>query len=386
MGAPQQGSPVFHYDRMSPMEHRAGTATENLILRAVEQISEAILITDASGVIVYVNKAFEAASGYPAAELIGKKPGILKKEGAHEPAFYKGLWETVKAGRNWHGRILNRRKDGSPYTLDTYITPVKDGSGGVTHFISVRRDITRELLLEKQLVESRKLESLGLLAGQIAHDFNNMLTIILGSVELVLEDTKEGTINHKLLSETLKTARHTAELTKQLLIFARRQETKPKKSCANDLIKEAELILKRLLAKNIDFRMELQRDLWDADLEATQFQQVIMNLAINAQDAMLKGGAMKLSTRNVAAGEDSPWPIPPGEYVMVQMEDTGTGIPREIVDRVFDPFFTTKPKGKGTGLGLSIVYGIVKQHKGEVLVDSVPGKGTSFRLFFPRSK
>jgi len=202
----------------------------------------------------------------------------------------------------------------------------------------------------------------------------------------VLEDTKEGTISHKLLAETLKTARQTAELTKQLLVFARRQETRPKKSCANDLIKDAELILKRLMAKNIDLRMELQRDLWDAELESTQFQQVIMNLTINARDAMPDGGAMRLATGNVAVGEDSPWPIPPGEYVLVELKDTGTGIPQEILDKVFDPFFTTKPKGKGTGLGLSIVYGIVKQHKGEVLVESEPGKGTTFRLFFPRAK
>ncbi|HNT98459.1 MAG TPA: ATP-binding protein, partial [Elusimicrobiales bacterium] len=183
-----------------------------------------------------------------------------------------------------------------------------------------------------------------------------------------------------------KTARQTAELTKQLLVFARRQETRPKKSCANDLIKDAELILKRLMAKNIDLRMELQRDLWDAELESTQFQQVIMNLTINARDAMPDGGAMRLATGNVAVGEDSPWPIPPGEYVLVELKDTGTGIPQEILDKVFDPFFTTKPKGKGTGLGLSIVYGIVKQHKGEVLVESEPGKGTTFRLFFPRAK
>jgi PAS domain S-box-containing protein len=368
------------------MEKRVCGDIEKLVLKAVEQTSEAILITDSSGTIVYANKAMEEVSGYSAEYLKGKKPGVLKNEGSHAPDFYRELWSTVKAGRKWHGRLLNRRKDGTLYTLDTDITPVKEPDGTITHFISVRRDITRELQLEKQLIESQKLESLGLLAGQIAHDFNNMLTIILGSVELVLEDTKEGTISHKLLSETLKTARHTAELTKQLLVFARRQETRPKKSCANDLIKEAELILKRLLAKNIDFRMELQRDLWDADLEATQFQQVIMNLAINAQDAMPEGGAMRLATGNVTAGEDSPWPIPPGDYVLVELKDTGTGIPREILDRVFDPFFTTKPKGKGTGLGLSIVYGIVKQHKGEVLVDSAPGKGTSFRLFFPRSK
>ncbi len=368
------------------MKNRVCGDIEKLVLKAVEQTSEAILITDAAGTIIYANQAMEEVSGYSAGELVGKRPSVLKNAGSHGPDFYRELWATVKSGRKWHGRLLNRRKDGTLYALDTDITPVKDPGGEITHFISVRRDITRELQLEKQLIESQKLESLGLLAGQIAHDFNNMLTIILGSVELVLEDTKEGTISHKLLAETLKTARQTAELTKQLLVFARRQETRPKKSCANDLIKDAELILKRLMANNIDLRMELQRDLWDAELEATQFRQVIMNLTINARDAMPDGGAMRLATSNVAVGEDSPWPIPPGEYVLVELKDTGTGIPQEILDKVFDPFFTTKPKGKGTGLGLSIVYGIVKQHKGEVLVDSAPGKGTTFRLFFPRAK
>ncbi|MDT8287299.1 MAG: ATP-binding protein [Elusimicrobiales bacterium] len=368
------------------MPQRVSGEIEKLILQAVEQTSEAILITDAGGRIIYANRAFEETSGYDSDYLLGKKPSVMKNDGAHSPSFYKELWGTITAGRKWHGRMFNRHKNGAVYTMDTDITPVRDKDGAVTHFISVRRDITRELQLEKQLVESQKLESLGLLAGQISHDFNNMLTIIIGSVELVLEDTKEGTINHKLLAETLKTARHTAELTKQLLVFARRQETRPKRSCANDLIKEAELILKRLMPKNIDFLMDLETGLWDADLEATQFQQVLINLSINAQDAMPGGGAMKLSTRNITSGDDSPWPIPPGDYVLVQLEDTGTGIPQEILDKVFDPFFTTKAKGKGTGLGLSIVYGIVKQHGGEILVDSVPGKGTTFRLFFPRVK
>ncbi|MBU2573854.1 MAG: PAS domain S-box protein [Elusimicrobia bacterium] len=381
-----------------------------LVFAALEQTSDTIFITDAEGKIVYANPYFEKLTGYKISEAIGKNANILKS-GGHTKEFYAQMWNTIKNGKSWSGRFMNKRKDGAPYTEKVRISPVRDAKGAITHFISVRHDITRELALESQLTQGQKMEALGLLAGQLSHDFNNLLTIIIGSMELVKEDLKEGATGMKLAEDILKTSKESANLIKQLLIFARCQDAAPSvvnpvrdTGCfapktggikppaeafsngvnLNGAIKEAEILLDRLPGRNIKVEFELAPDLYQVIMDPEQFKQALMNLAINARDAMPQGGTIKISAFNFSAAPGGAPPLAPGQYAAVEVSDSGAGIPPEIMDHIFEPFFTTKPRCKGAGLGLALVYGIIKQHKGEILARSNPGKGAVFTIYLPK--
>lgn len=356
-----------------------------LAFEALEQTAETVFITDADGVIIYANPAFEKMTGYTVEEALGKNANILKS-GEHTQAFYGEMWNTIKSGNHWTGRFINKRKDGARYMEKVHIGPVKNEQGKITHFIAVRNDITRELTLESQLAQSQKMEALGLLAGQVAHDFNNLLTIIIGSMELVKEDLKEGTIGFKMTSDILKTAKESAGLIKQLLVFARRQDDgkPPPPADLNAAIKEAQ-VLNRLLGPKIKVEYRLAPDLYQAKITPEQLTQVLMNLALNARDAMPQGGTITITTANAAVQKGGPAPLPAGDYAAITVSDNGPGIPAEIQDHIFEPFFTTKPKGKGTGLGLSIAYGIIKHRRGEILAESEPGKGAAFTICLPKA-
>ncbi|MBI4801935.1 MAG: PAS domain S-box protein [Elusimicrobia bacterium] len=354
-----------------------------LIFDALEQTHDTIFITDAEGKIVYANPFFAELTGYTPSEAIGKNANILKS-GEHTKEFYARMWNTLKSGQSWSGRFMNKRKDGSRYMEKVRISPVRDAGGSVTHFISVCHDITRELTFESRLAQGRKMEALELLAGQISHDFNNLLTIIIGAMELVKEDLKEGTTGMKMAEEILKISKESANLIKQLLIFASGQDTAPVVVNPNEVIKEAQVLFNRLLGRNIKVVYELSPDLYRVKIEPEQFQRALMNLAINAGDAMPKGGTIKIATSNFSAPPGGRLPLAPGEYAAIEVSDSGPGIPPEIMDHIFEPFFTTKPRSKGAGLGLSIVYGIIKQHKGDILVSSEPDKGAVFTIYLPK--
>jgi len=513
-----------------------------LLTDALKQTNEVFFLTDLEGVILYTNPAFERLTGYTVSEAVGKNANILKS-GVQPSDFYKEMWSVIKKGLPWKGRVINRRKDGTLYTQESRISPIKDSRGAVTNFLAVLRDITeqtraenelrllqtvtqriaeaedlesaivfilqkicettgwvmgeaytlsrdgkqleyytswaaepkklkpflkaslktafppgiglpgrvwasrkpewipdvtldanfprapialetglkgamgipvldgREFVLamdffthkpletqderqialvstissqlgfmiqrrkaedeskkmREQLIQSQKMEALGLLAGQLSHDFNNLLTIIIGSMELIMESMAEG---------ILQASKESANLIKQLLIFARRQEYVAKTVNLNDIISETRILLDRLLGSNIKIEYSLAPDLAKVTMEPEQFKQALINLVINAKDAMPSGGAIKISSFNQSSA---------GELAAVQISDTGPGIPPEVREHMFEPFYTTKPKGKGTGLGLSMVYGVVTQYKGEILVDSKPGKGAVFTLLFPKS-
>jgi len=352
-----------------------------LLMESLEQTCETFFITDSSGTILYVNPAFEKLTGYSREEALGKNASILKS-GKHSPDFYREMWGALKAGRLWSGRLVNRRKDGTTYTDEQRICPIKGASGEVKYFLALRHDITRERQLEEQLNQSQKMESLGLLAGQISHDFNNLLTIIIGSMELISEDLKPGTVGHKLSTEILRSSRESASLIKQLLVFARRQDATPVLVSLNEPIKELKVLLDNLLGHNVSTAYSLAEDLSKTRIEPEQFKQAVMNLAVNARDAMNGSGGIMLSTFN--AGPDGlPPGVPAGTYSVFELADTGPGIPADILPRIFEPFFTTKPKGKGTGLGLSSVYGIVSQNGGYVLASNRPAGGAAFSVYFP---
>ena len=354
------------------------------ILDTLEQTTETFLITDADGIIIYANPAFEKLTGYTIRESIGQNTNILKS-GEHSPAFYAEMWSTIKAGREWTGRFINKRKDGTKYTSATRISPVRNRKGEITHFLAIRHDVTKEAALEEQLMQSQKMEALGILAGQLSHDFNNLLTIIIGSMELIMEDLPDNSISMKLTQGILQTSKESANLIKQLLVFARRQDYSPKIVNLNSIIKETQILLDRLLGTGVKMEYSLSQDLAEVNIDPDQFKQALINLVINAKDAMPAGGCIKIKTFNQPM-EKAPGPeMKPGDYAVVEISDTGLGIPSGVIDHIFEPFFTTKPKGKGTGLGLSTVYGIIKQHRGGIVAESKPGLGTVFRIHLPKA-
>ncbi|PIU17655.1 MAG: hypothetical protein COT18_12860 [Elusimicrobia bacterium CG08_land_8_20_14_0_20_59_10] len=353
----------------------------NMLLESIEQIQESFFLTDPEGIILYVNPAFEKLTGYSSDELLKQKPNILKS-GEHPAEFYAEMWKTIKAGKRWTGRVVNRRKDGSLYNEEIRICPIKDDKGVIKYFLTMRHDITKEVELEAQLNQNQKMESLGLLAGQIAHDFNNLLTVIIGSMELISEDIPAGTVGAKLTGEILRSSKEHATLIKQLMAFTRKQDSAPVTLNLNTPVKEVGVLLEGLLGKMVKVKYDLAADLPSVKADPEQLKQAVMNIAINAKDAMSGSGSITIATRN--SGPDGlPSSMPRTRYALLEISDSGPGIPAGTLPKIFEPFFTTKPKGKGTGLGLSTVYGAVAQARGYVFASNKPGGGALFSIYLP---
>lgn len=352
---------------------------------AVDQSINIIVMTDADGRIEYINPAFEKVTGYSREEVLGKTPGILKS-GHHDKQFYRELWETISSGRVWTGRIINKKKDGTLYHEEMSISPVRGEDNEIVNFVAVQNDITQQVELEKQLRHAQKMESIGLLAGGVAHDFNNILTSIIGYSSLLSrkKDLPEKTL--KRIDEIGRAARRGAEITKQLLTFSRSGETAQKVVDVREVVDQTLRLLKRTIGSNIEIETRFGSGKMLVMADTTQLQQVIMNLCINSQKAMPDGGKICISTRKVklSNGELNADVVGAGGAGMeLSVADTGCGMSEEVLQHIFEPFFTTRDVGEGTGLGLSIVYGIVKNHKGTIMVDSTPGEGTEFRIFLP---
>jgi PAS domain S-box-containing protein len=352
---------------------------------AIEQSAEAVVITDAEGRIQYVNPATEQISGFQKSEIVGNNPRIFKS-GEHDRAFYEQMWKTIRAGNIWSGRIINRKKDGSLYHEDATISPVRDSSGKIANFVAVKRDVTGHLSLSRQLVQAQKMESIGTLAGGIAHDFNNLLTVILGFTELLLEERQEKDRDYADFQKIFQAAKSGAELVQRLLLFSRKAEPKPVPMDLNKQIVQVETLIRRTIPKTIDIKLDLSDDIPHIKADPAQVEQALMNLVVNARDAMPDGGKLTVATSAVTVDEEYARlhvEASPGRYVLMEVKDTGQGIDKETLDHIFEPFFTTKGRGRGTGLGLSMVYGIVKQHNGFISVSSEVAKGTVFRAYFP---
>jgi len=373
---------------LTAIRHRANRERDEARLRlqsgALEAAANAILITDSKGMIEWANSSFTTLTGYDAAEYIGKTPSLLKS-GKQDEKFYQDLWEIISAGKIWHGEIINRRKDGSLYTEEMTITPIRNDHGVVEHFIAVKQNITARKLLEAQFLRAQRMESVGTLAGGIAHDLNNGLAPILMAAEALKSHlTKPSGL--KLLALVTASVDHCTALVRQVLTFARGAEGQ--KVIVNPvyLLTEIQNIVHDTFPKNIEFISDWSRGVWMVTGDPTQLHQVLINLCVNARDAMPEGGTLKVMLENAVLDEIYAGMNPdskPGAYVKVTVQDTGEGIPAGIRERIFEPFFTTKEIGKGTGLGLSTTVGIVKSHGGFIELDSEMGKGTTFKVFLP---
>ncbi len=380
------GKPYLHSIIHDVTQRKQVEAERERWLTAIEQAGEVVLITDADGIIQYVNPAFEAVTGYTRQEALGKKPAILKS-GLQDEAFYRNLWETLRSGRKWTGRMVNRKKDGTLYTEEATISPVKDAQGNIVNYVAVMRDISEKLHLEQQFYQAQKMESVGRLAGGVAHDYNNSLTIILGFADMALKEVGAESRAARYLQEIIGAANRSAAITRQLLAFARKQIIEPVVMDLNATVESTLKMLRRLIGEDVELVWKPGSHLWKVKMDPAQVDQILANLCVNAKDAIGGAGTITLETENVVLSDSycaTHAEFVPGDYVMLAVTDTGCGMDKETLAKIFEPFFTTKEVGKGTGLGLSTVYGIVRQNRGFVNVYSEPGVGTTFKIYIPR--
>jgi PAS domain S-box-containing protein len=358
-----------------------------LHMAALQSAANAIVITDAAGLIVSVNPAFTTLTGYTQDEVIGKKTNVLKS-GRQAETYYKNMWETIIAGNVWRNEIVNKRKDGSYYTEDMTITPVVNEKGIITNFVAIKQDVTEQRNLQQQLFQSQKVESIGTLAGGIAHDFNNILGIILAYATLIERAPMEHEKMKESVGAIIKAVHRGALLVKQILTFARKTDVSFKPVKIPELIRELKGMLQGTFPKIITICDEAPAEIPEIYADQSQLHQALLNLCVNARDAMPKGGELTISaellSRKAVAGKFAE--AKHNQYIRISVADTGTGIDAATMKKIFDPFFTTKEIGKGTGMGLAVVTGVAQTHHGFVDVESVIGKGTTFYLYFPVSQ
>ncbi len=365
-------------------EHRRTQGDLRKLFQAIEQSPASVVITDIEGRIEYVNPKFTQATGYTYAEVVGKNPRVLKS-GHTTGAEYDKLWKTISRGEVWRGEFHNRSKSGQLFWELAAIAPVRDVRGRITHFVAVKEDITERKATEERLRQVSKMKAIGELTGGIAHDFNNLLAIIMGNLQLLDESLPADDSRKELVTDAIWSAERGAQLTSRLLAFARRQNLQPKATDVNHVIARMTHLLRRTLGDRIAIREVFADDLWRVMIDRGQLENAIVNLVVNARDAMPDGGVLTITTQNVPGGSHDGEPgASLADAVLISVADTGCGMPPDVVERVFEPFFTTKSFGEGSGLGLSMVYGFVTQSGGQITVESALGHGTTMRLFLPR--
>jgi PAS domain S-box-containing protein len=363
-------------------------------LRAERDYSEAIIEgspaiicgIDAQGKTTYINPAGERITGYRAEEIVGENWWQLLFPGDGD--LQSKLWmEELRKGDVRDHELALKARDGQKRIISWNLICFRNDDGEVIEVIGFGRDITRRKQLEEQLGQSQKMEAVGRLAGGVAHDFNNLLTVISGYSDLILEDLDSDSIIHSDVEEILRASERAASLTRQLLAFSRRQVLKPKLISLSSVVADSEKMLRRLIGEDIDLVILLDSGIGAVRADPGQIEQVILNLAVNARDAMPQGGRITIATRNLDLDEAFVARHPyaqTGPHVLLAFGDTGAGMDDETRSRIFEPFFTTKEPGTGTGLGLSTVYGIVKQSGGVIWVENGSQGGTQFNICLPR--
>ncbi len=365
---------------------RRDQAQRDQLVAAAESTHELIAIAQADRGVVYANPAFCARTGFTPHEVSGRSP--LSFFAAAAGGIDEDLSEAVAGAGSWRGRVAARRRDKTTFQCDLIVFPILDRGGEVHARVWTARDVSRQVDLEAMLRRAQKMEAVGRLAGGVAHDFNNLLTVINGAAELIdldaLDaDSREGV---EMIADA---GRRAAGLTRQLLAFSRRQVLDIRELDLNAVVEGTLSMLRRVIGTDIELVFEGAEELWPTRGDVGQIEQVLVNLAINARDAMPKGGCLTMTTENGelvgVVGPDGAT-VAPGPYVILTVSDTGEGMTDEVLDHIFEPFFTTKGTGKGTGLGLAMVHGIVRQSGGHLWVFSRPGLGTTFRIGFPKSE
>jgi PAS domain S-box-containing protein len=351
-------------------------------LRAILDASPLAIITvDDQFLVSFWNRAAESIYGWTAAEVIGKAPAYASVDG---PATLEPIFDRVGRGETVEVERTRKRKDGREIDIRLVIAPLFDEAGRFRGTVGISQDVTEQKRLEAELLQAQKMETIGRLAGGIAHDFNNILTAILGYTDLATRLTSDDE-QARALGIVKAAAERAAGLTQQLLAFSRRQMLQPRPTDANDEILRIEPILRRLIGEDIELLTSVTPGTGSVLVDPTQLEQVILNLAVNARDAMPDGGSLVLRTERVnISPDDGRLGMAAGDYVAIDVSDTGAGMDEETKAHIFEPFFTTKGIGEGTGLGLSTTYGIVRQSGGYISVESELGSGTTFKLFFPR--
>jgi len=359
---------------------------EELFRLISENAADMIAVVDADGKRLYNSPAYERILGYSAEELL--KTSSLEQVHPDDRPIVE---EAARAARTGHGRTIQyrmRHKDGSWHVLESGASAVLNAQGQVEKLVIVNRDVSARKQLEEQFRQSQKMEAVGRLSGGVAHDFNNILGVIIGYAEFLQERMSPEDSLRGSVDEILKAGKRAASLTRQLLAFSRQQVLDPKVIDLNSVVLDMEKLMRRLIGEDIELSTPLSPDVGHVKADQGQLEQVIMNLAVNARDAMPQGGKLTISTENMVMDQEFvrryPYPVQPGPYICLTVTDSGIGMDAETKARAFEPFFTTKEKGKGTGLGLSTVYGVVKQSGGYIDIYSTPGKGTSFKIYLPR--
>ncbi len=368
-------------------EKKHGQEKMKRLMLAIEQAAETIVITNTKAEIEYVNPAFEKMTGYSALEVQGKNPRILKS-GYQDKDFYRAMWETLHSGRVWKGHIINKNKSGTLFEEDVTISPVRNDEGKIINFVAVKRDITYEASLKKQLHQAMKMEAIGTLAGGIAHDFNNILSAILGYAEMTEMRLAKDDPVRQYIEQILVAGNRAADLVKQILTFSRQEEQEFKSVKIQRVVKEALKLLRASLPATIELHTHIDNNCGPVLADPIRIHQVLMNLCTNAKQAMEEQkGELRVSltvfNRDASTLNDFLPLLQSGRWLDLMVSDTGSGIALNIREKIFDPFFTTKKETQGTGLGLSVVHGIVRSHGGEITFSTEIGKGTTFHVYLP---
>ncbi|MCJ2133062.1 PAS domain-containing protein [Methylobacterium sp. J-026] len=363
----------------------------DIFFAAVETTRMPMIVTDPrqpDNPIIFANRAFLAMTGYTPEELVGRNCRFLQG-----PDTDRGTIAQVRTAiaekREFATEILNYRKNGSTFWNALFVSPVYNADGELVYYFGSQLDVSRRRDAEDALGQAQKMEALGQLTGGIAHDFNNLLQVIVGYIDILAAGLEKPDADRARLGRAAENIRQAAErattLTQQLLAFARKQRLEGRAVNLNTLVEGMGEMVARAVGEAVKVELDLAADLWNCRVDPTQAEVAILNVLINARDAMPDGGTVRISTENieVALRDREIGALRDGRYVSIAIRDTGTGIPQAVLARVMDPFFTTKEEGKGTGLGLSTVYGFAKQSGGAAQIESAVGAGTTVRLSFP---
>ena len=382
----EEGAPTAYWSFARDISKRIAAEQERRkLVMAIEQVADIIIITDTQGRIEYVNPAFEKSSGYSRSEAIGRTPSILKS-GKHDEAFYHNLWDTIRNGDVWSGRLINRKKDDSLFYEYAVISPMRNEAQTIVNYVASKRDITNEVLLESQLRQTDRINAIGTLAGGIAHDFNNILSGIMGYTEISKYETESGSKLYTRLDKILSACQRASELIRHIQTFSRKTSSDPIPMLPGPLVKEAVKLIQA------SYSGKIKVDCWVEDVGGiravpAQIHQIVMNLCTNACEAMGdQGGVLTVALEKQYMDADSARSLlnlSPGYYVKLTVSDTGPGIAPEIIDSIFDPYFTTKEEKEGTGLGLSVVHGIVAEMEGAIWGCNQPSGGAAVVVCLP---